>query len=499
MSTRCRIAKQIGDDKYKSIYCHNDGYFDWVGRILKEHYTDPVKVDELINLGDISSLRPEVAPPEGKEHSFENALDDVVIAYGRDRGETGVDALTSSSYDALQDLCVDCDAEYLYVFGLDNKWHGYSLMDDDVMKESGGFFGKVKANLKETLKETLKESSYDPDDLSIEAWADRDNDIWIHFNAVDDSNGKVLVSGAAKVFMEPSDFGIEGHGKISKINYSGIDDCNYDRGWDVEPDDDGLFETICNYVERYRDDFPYDIVESEEPTLKESDDEVVEVVKRNIEEAINKHNNAGGDITFSFVNYEPYNNLVTLSAYVVGPDGTGFERDVEISPLGVSIDSIYERIEKWADEHNSPDNFLDDSEQLKEDETLGDKTSRTNPKKYTLNNADSDKISELEKGSAFTWEGMSVTDDNLQGIVDFLEKETPNIKLPVFFYTWKGKDFNEKYGLTDNNAYPDDLTFLSIPLDNWESLGKLPFVKMQVGARWLDDIVDNNARRQGGE
>ena len=52
------------------------------------------------------------------------------------------------------------------------------------------------------------------------------------------------------------------------------------------------------------------------------------------------------------------------------------------------------------------------------------------------------------------------------------------------------------YGLTDKNAYDDDLNFLSIDLDNWSEMGKLPFYKMQVGARWLDDIVDNNKVRQ---
>ena len=56
MSTRSRIAMQNEDGSIKSIYCHFDGYPDGVGATLKEHYTDPKKVEELINLGDISSL-----------------------------------------------------------------------------------------------------------------------------------------------------------------------------------------------------------------------------------------------------------------------------------------------------------------------------------------------------------------------------------------------------------------------------------------------------------
>ena len=116
---------------------------------------------------------------------------------------------------------------------------------------------------------------------------------------------------------------------------------------------------------------------------------------------------------------------------------------------------------------------------------------------YKLVHADSDKISELEKGSAFTWEGMDISDKNLKDIIDFFTKNTQGFKTPVTMYNWTGKEFNEKYGLTGSNAYPDDLNFLSIPLDTWSEQGNLPIVKMQVGARWLDDIVDNNARREG--
>lgn len=130
-------------------------------------------------------------------------------------------------------------------------------------------------------------------------------------------------------------------------------------------------------------------------------------------------------------------------------------------------------------------------------ELIKSNLTESNKEEYTLIHADSDKISELEKGSAFTWEGMAVDDENLNGIVDFFKKNTKGFKTPVTMYNWTGNEFNEKYGLTGSNAYPDDLNFLSIPLDAWSEMGNLPMVKFQVGARWLDDIVDNNARRQG--
>lgn len=131
----------------------------------------------------------------------------------------------------------------------------------------------------------------------------------------------------------------------------------------------------------------------------------------------------------------------------------------------------------------------------------GEETEKVNKKnagkEYELIHADSNKISELENGSAFTWEGITTTDNDLKGITEFFKENTKGFKTPVKMYTWSGKEFNDKYNLTGDNAYPDDLTFLSIPLDSWSEMGNLPMVKLQVGARWLDDIVDNNARREG--
>ena len=67
-------------------------------------------------------------------------------------------------------------------------------------------------------------------------------------------------------------------------------------------------------------------------------------------------------------------------------------------------------------------------------------------------------------------------------------------------FTWKGELMNQIYQLTGSNAYPEDLTFVSIPLSMFNNnIGKLALVKFQLGARWLDDIVDNNARRELGK
>ena len=118
-------------------------------------------------------------------------------------------------------------------------------------------------------------------------------------------------------------------------------------------------------------------------------------------------------------------------------------------------------------------------------------------KEFEVINATESDIQALEKGSAFTWEGMATSEDNLQSIVDFFKENTPTVKLPIKFYIWSGKTMNDLYSLTKGVAYPDDLSFVSIPLDCWPDLGNLPIIKFQVGARWLDDIVDNNKVHMG--
>ena len=68
MGTRSSIAIKT-EDGIKAIYCHWDGYVDHNGKILKEFYKTTDKVEALIALGDISSLREEV----GEKHDFDKS------------------------------------------------------------------------------------------------------------------------------------------------------------------------------------------------------------------------------------------------------------------------------------------------------------------------------------------------------------------------------------------------------------------------------------------
>ena len=54
MGTRSRIGIQLSDDSILSVYCHWDGYPEFNGVKLKEHFNSYEKASELIE-----SLTPE--------------------------------------------------------------------------------------------------------------------------------------------------------------------------------------------------------------------------------------------------------------------------------------------------------------------------------------------------------------------------------------------------------------------------------------------------------
>ena len=111
-------------------------------------------------------------------------------------------------------------------------------------------------------------------------------------------------------------------------------------------------------------------------------------------------------------------------------------------------------------------------------------------------------IQRLYDGSAWTWEGMNTDDDNLKAISDWFKDKGCPLKKEEFWVT-TGKQMNEfcgklagKQTLTGDNAYPEDLSILSIELDNITDVPKLYMAKFEVKARWFDDCVDNNVQRE---
>lgn len=120
MATRSRIGMEQPNGEVKSIYCHHDGYESGVGSTLKEHYTNPEKVEALIALGDISILEPLIEPDvPGVEHSFDKPALCVTVAYHRDRGEEFRAPRVDASVDSFSRSDIE---EYGYVFTQQGEW-----------------------------------------------------------------------------------------------------------------------------------------------------------------------------------------------------------------------------------------------------------------------------------------------------------------------------------------------------------------------------------------
>jgi hypothetical protein len=115
-------------DNVKSVYCHWDGYLEHNGAILQEHY-DSVKANQLVALGDLSSLGTQI----GEKHPFSPHFDEgskvayeaakeagYCTFYARDRGEKGTEWKTHTNF-------VDFFAE---VEGSWGEW--YYVMRDGV-------------------------------------------------------------------------------------------------------------------------------------------------------------------------------------------------------------------------------------------------------------------------------------------------------------------------------------------------------------------------------
>jgi hypothetical protein len=91
MGTRSNIGIVNEDDSITAIYCHWDGFLSYNGKILLQHYTSADIVNQLMLLGDLSSLNEKLYPDDNKPHTFQNQQEDVCVAYGRERNESDVD------------------------------------------------------------------------------------------------------------------------------------------------------------------------------------------------------------------------------------------------------------------------------------------------------------------------------------------------------------------------------------------------------------------------
>jgi len=132
MATRSAIGMQNRDGSITAVYCHWDGYPEHNGALLVEHY-DRVKTQQLLAQGDLSILGSRI----GEQHAFSvyNFYDltpeqrtehdalhrDSCTFYGRDRGETGIDAETYASIEDYTSNFTHCDIDYFYLL-VNDAW-----------------------------------------------------------------------------------------------------------------------------------------------------------------------------------------------------------------------------------------------------------------------------------------------------------------------------------------------------------------------------------------
>ena len=141
MATRSTIAVELDDGVIKQVYCHWDGYLTNNGRILLEHYADPIVAEELVTLGSISSLRETV----GEQHSFDERYDATdarskwTVFYGRDRGE---DDTGYHMFKNFEDYAANHQyEEYEYILRNDGLWYVaagnevYTLLTDAMAEQ----------------------------------------------------------------------------------------------------------------------------------------------------------------------------------------------------------------------------------------------------------------------------------------------------------------------------------------------------------------------------
>ena len=109
MGTRSRIGIKTKHG-IVSCYHHWDGYPEWLGRTLQEHYNDHESATELIDGGDMSSCWSNELwgkkLPEGKFRPEYYTL----------RGDTDVHPIFAEDMDEYLQQCTDCWGEYAYLF-----------------------------------------------------------------------------------------------------------------------------------------------------------------------------------------------------------------------------------------------------------------------------------------------------------------------------------------------------------------------------------------------
>ena len=156
MATRSTISLEFADGRIGQVYAHWDGYLAHNGKILFENYSNPFILRDLIDLGDISSLKTTI----GTKHPFSmyeanmtqdeyaNLYRDMTTFYGRDRGEVYTKARYFNNYEHF--LVDGQREEYDYILrNVDGKATWF-------VSDHGGDFQSLAGALIEDILENVE-------------------------------------------------------------------------------------------------------------------------------------------------------------------------------------------------------------------------------------------------------------------------------------------------------------------------------------------------------
>ena len=118
MSTISRIGILLPDDSILSVYHHWDGYPEWLGVTLEEHYNTFEKASELIDGGNMSSCY--------SDNEYDDETQEFVKRDPRPEYYGGDEEAPILSKNFDEFTRIDCWQEYSYVFVKD-RWVAYSI------------------------------------------------------------------------------------------------------------------------------------------------------------------------------------------------------------------------------------------------------------------------------------------------------------------------------------------------------------------------------------
>lgn len=129
LHTAARIAAKTANGFFRSVYLHYDGDERCVN-MLNHHYRENEKLAQLLDLGDLMCLGPEIGlkikDEERANFGYAKIAERQCIAYARDRRETGVGSKGSTSFHGLVDQARENNCDWLYVW-VDGTWDAYDL------------------------------------------------------------------------------------------------------------------------------------------------------------------------------------------------------------------------------------------------------------------------------------------------------------------------------------------------------------------------------------